>query len=431
MKETFTAQQKEIIARKMGYEGPMQMFDEFLNSSASDFQKYAQITDKYVQRMATGGVVHMVTGGTLDAATVAGYQNAIQGMSASQIAAEAGNLGLTADQVSQVTGIPAAQITAAGYTGAGSTINADVANNVYTTSGGFQAPTPTPTPTPAATPTTTTTSTPAAATPTSVAPTTTPVYVNNATYTPGTTYAIGSTFSDGSYVNSNGHLLVPDKVDPSMYIDKGVANITSTPTTTPTTTPTATPTTTATPTATPTTTASTPVVKTPVTTATTNVSPTITADRQNLVNQYTAAMNAAQKAQTDAQAAYDANQTEETKIALDNAKAAASRANVALDTAKGYLIEKNPNQTEAALNTPTAAQDIATANRTTAVNTATGAGDITAAQAATPTGATLATQATTATAQPTLTTALAGVTGAQGTVSASDKVTAAETTPTR
>lgn len=71
------------------------------------------------------------------------------------------------------------------------------------------------------------------------APTGTPTYVNGATYTPGTNYSPGSTFADGSYVNNAGHLLVPDKVDPSMYIDKGLANITPTPTPTVTPTPSA------------------------------------------------------------------------------------------------------------------------------------------------------------------------------------------------
>jgi hypothetical protein len=39
MKENFTATQKEVVARKMGYNGPMQMFDEFLMSRPSDAQR--------------------------------------------------------------------------------------------------------------------------------------------------------------------------------------------------------------------------------------------------------------------------------------------------------------------------------------------------------------------------------------------------------
>ena len=57
MKETFTEQQREIVARKMGYDGPMQMFDEYLASTPSDATKYAAITSKYVTKMAAGGVV--------------------------------------------------------------------------------------------------------------------------------------------------------------------------------------------------------------------------------------------------------------------------------------------------------------------------------------------------------------------------------------
>lgn len=57
MAENFTAKQKEIVARKMGYDGPMQMFDEFLAASASDAQRYSAITSKFVERMAKGGLV--------------------------------------------------------------------------------------------------------------------------------------------------------------------------------------------------------------------------------------------------------------------------------------------------------------------------------------------------------------------------------------
>lgn len=56
MAENFTAKQKEIVARKMGYDGPMQMFDEYLASSPSDAQRYAAVTSKFAERMATGGM---------------------------------------------------------------------------------------------------------------------------------------------------------------------------------------------------------------------------------------------------------------------------------------------------------------------------------------------------------------------------------------
>jgi len=62
----FTAQQKEIVARKLGYDGPMQGFDEFISSSPALEAKYAAISGKFVERMARGGDVkrkHFVTGG--------------------------------------------------------------------------------------------------------------------------------------------------------------------------------------------------------------------------------------------------------------------------------------------------------------------------------------------------------------------------------
>jgi hypothetical protein len=57
MKQEFTSKQREIIARKLGYDGPMQSFDEFLNSSPALQAKYNAVSDKYVQRMAKGGAV--------------------------------------------------------------------------------------------------------------------------------------------------------------------------------------------------------------------------------------------------------------------------------------------------------------------------------------------------------------------------------------
>lgn len=60
MAENFTAKQKEIVARKMGYDGPMQMFDEYLASTPSDAQRYAAITSKFAERMAKGGMVKKV-----------------------------------------------------------------------------------------------------------------------------------------------------------------------------------------------------------------------------------------------------------------------------------------------------------------------------------------------------------------------------------
>jgi hypothetical protein len=56
----FTAKQKEIVARKLGYEGPMQGFDEFLQSSPALQMKYGMVADKY---MAKGGVVKKYAAG--------------------------------------------------------------------------------------------------------------------------------------------------------------------------------------------------------------------------------------------------------------------------------------------------------------------------------------------------------------------------------
>jgi len=56
MKKEFTSKQKEIIARKLGYDGPMQGFDEFVASSPALSARYNMVTDKYVERMAKGGL---------------------------------------------------------------------------------------------------------------------------------------------------------------------------------------------------------------------------------------------------------------------------------------------------------------------------------------------------------------------------------------
>lgn len=55
----FTAQQREVVARKLGYEGPMQGFDQFISSSPALEAKYAAIAGKFAERMAKGGLVKM------------------------------------------------------------------------------------------------------------------------------------------------------------------------------------------------------------------------------------------------------------------------------------------------------------------------------------------------------------------------------------
>lgn len=63
--KTFTDKQREVIARRMGYDGPMQMFDEYLKSSPNDARKFGLITDKF---MARGGMIKgMAEGGTITA----------------------------------------------------------------------------------------------------------------------------------------------------------------------------------------------------------------------------------------------------------------------------------------------------------------------------------------------------------------------------
>jgi hypothetical protein len=60
--KSFTSKQKEVVARRMGYEGPMNMFDEYLKSTPSDSQKYGTIVEKF---MARGGMVKMADGGAI------------------------------------------------------------------------------------------------------------------------------------------------------------------------------------------------------------------------------------------------------------------------------------------------------------------------------------------------------------------------------
>lgn len=51
--KNMTSKQKEVIARKLGYDGPMQGFDEFLKSDPALARKYGLVLDKY---MARGGL---------------------------------------------------------------------------------------------------------------------------------------------------------------------------------------------------------------------------------------------------------------------------------------------------------------------------------------------------------------------------------------
>ena len=59
----FTAKQKEIVARRLGYEGPMAGFDEYVKSDPALERKYGLVLDKYMLKKG-GVVVKMQTGGT-------------------------------------------------------------------------------------------------------------------------------------------------------------------------------------------------------------------------------------------------------------------------------------------------------------------------------------------------------------------------------
>ena len=66
MNTSFTSKQREVLARKLGYEGPMQGFDQYLQSSPALMMRYNAVTDKYAKRMAKGGVVGYADGGLVE-----------------------------------------------------------------------------------------------------------------------------------------------------------------------------------------------------------------------------------------------------------------------------------------------------------------------------------------------------------------------------
>jgi hypothetical protein len=64
--KTFTEKQREIVARKMGYDGPMNMFDKYLDSSPADAQMYGKVVSKFMARggsVTKGSPLELVTGG--------------------------------------------------------------------------------------------------------------------------------------------------------------------------------------------------------------------------------------------------------------------------------------------------------------------------------------------------------------------------------
>ena len=110
MAENFTAKQREIVARKLGYDGPMQGFDDFLNSSPALGMKYASITDKFATRMAKGGAVAKApvkkyqAGGVVTDQQVIDYFKDNKNLTDAQIVAAMNSTGATIEQVANATG---------------------------------------------------------------------------------------------------------------------------------------------------------------------------------------------------------------------------------------------------------------------------------------------------------------------------------------
>jgi hypothetical protein len=112
----FTEKQREIVARKLGYDGPMQGFDDFLNSSPALGMKYAAITDKFATRMANGGMAKKkhsyAVGGSVSNEDVRSFLASNPGLSDQQIAAKMTEFNVSPAQMAQVTGISAADVQA-------------------------------------------------------------------------------------------------------------------------------------------------------------------------------------------------------------------------------------------------------------------------------------------------------------------------------
>jgi hypothetical protein len=118
----FTSQQKEIVARKLGYDGPMQGFDEFIASSPALEARYSAITGKFAERMAKGGLVKMkryADGGVVDPELV--IDPVAQKAYADKVAADNAYVAskLTADTITNTANIANAPNTTVGVGGAG------------------------------------------------------------------------------------------------------------------------------------------------------------------------------------------------------------------------------------------------------------------------------------------------------------------------
>ena len=104
----FNAKQKEIVARRLGYDGPMQGFDEFLRSDPAMQRKYGLVADKY---MSKGGMARKYqTGGSVTAPTATGT-NPVSFAPVVPTAAQV-TPALTTEQAGQIVGTQLAPTTA-------------------------------------------------------------------------------------------------------------------------------------------------------------------------------------------------------------------------------------------------------------------------------------------------------------------------------
>ena len=159
MKE-FTSRQKEIVARKLGYDGPMQGFDEFLASDPALQMRYTALSGKFAEKMANGGMVkkrlNFAAGGFTDAQVAAYIRD--NNLSPEQAQQAAAAFGISASQVASAqnliaSGSPAVQQASETYAAQVADRPDLVAQNAAVNASIFNAPTPTPAPKPAPAPT--------------------------------------------------------------------------------------------------------------------------------------------------------------------------------------------------------------------------------------------------------------------------------------
>lgn len=108
----FTSRQKEIVARKLGYDGPMQGFDDFLNSSPALSTQYSMLSDKFATRMAKGGAVRkkFAVGGAVTDQQIQQYLSERPGLSDAQIASAMQQFNVSPAQMAAATGVSEAEV---------------------------------------------------------------------------------------------------------------------------------------------------------------------------------------------------------------------------------------------------------------------------------------------------------------------------------